>query len=230
MSVNKLDFTYIKQSKKGFTTFLNDVLQHIPDFYTLGLYTYLCSLPHNWQINRQQLMNHCGNGKHKVNDALAWLNKNHLIAYEQERDEKGLWITSSIVVKDGTEFIEKVVKNQSNSTEQPGHPETGSPDYRVTRKSATTNNIYNKNNNNNKNTEVIHKQEQKTKYVSCAKIYSEPRENINSYPQKTEPRCNLKYWEKGNPDFDKHHAEIEKAFSSQKQKSLEQSLTSFLKT
>lgn len=144
MSVQKLDFSYVKQSKKGFTTFLNEVVQNISNGFILGVYTYLSTLPPEWNVNRVHLSNHFKVGRDKINSALSWLNDNYLIEYKQNHDEKGKFLNSYIEVQDGLEFIENFNKNQTRSTGTLKTRLTANP---FNGKSAPINNINNINKN-----------------------------------------------------------------------------------
>lgn len=124
MSVDKLNFEYVRQSKKGFTTFLNEVIQNIPDQGMLALYIYLDSLPPNWQVNRQHLMNHFNIGRKKLGDQLKWLNDHYLIEYVQERNKDGTMGKCGIAVRDGVMFIEQIINKQQHDT---ALPEIGIP-------------------------------------------------------------------------------------------------------
>ena len=116
MSVEKLDFNYVRQSQKSFTTFLNDVIQNLHDLSVLGVYCYLSSLPQDWNINRKQLMNHFGIGINKIDNTLKWMKDNYLLEYSRERKENGTLGKGFIIIKDGVDFIEKVVKKQKDNT------------------------------------------------------------------------------------------------------------------
>ena len=104
MSVKKLEFNSVKQAKKGYTTFLNEVVQNISNGFILGVYTYLSTLPPEWEVNRVQLGKHFGVGRDKINDALSWLNNNYLIEYKQEHNDKGEFEKAYIEVQDGNEL------------------------------------------------------------------------------------------------------------------------------
>lgn len=117
MSVEKLDFSYVRQAQKSFTTHLNQVMQNIPDAFILGVYCYLSSLPHDWIVNRNHLMKHFDVGRDKIKNAMAWLNANFLIEYEQDRNLDNTFSKSLIVVKDGCDFIEKIINNQQHDSD-----------------------------------------------------------------------------------------------------------------
>lgn len=121
MSVEKLDFSYVRQEKKSFTTYLNEVIQNIRDGFVLAVYVYLASLPPEWKVNKKHLMLHFGVGREKISSALAWLRRHKLLEYERERNPDGTLASVGIAVKDGQDFIEEVINKQLLSTT---HPET----------------------------------------------------------------------------------------------------------
>jgi hypothetical protein len=112
MSVDKLDFEYIRQSKKGFTTYLNGVIQNIKNPVILGIYIFMDSLPPEWRINRQHLMKHFSIGRDKLDNCLKWMSDNKLIDYVRERRSDGTLGPVVIAVRDGTQFLEKIENNQ----------------------------------------------------------------------------------------------------------------------
>ncbi len=116
MSIEKLDFDYVKQSQKSFTTFLNEVLQQLPSAVVLGVYVYLSSLPPTWVVNKQHLMNHFKLGRDKVGDILKWMNDNHLLSYERDRNPDGTLGKVAIVIKDGKDFIEHINAKKEGTT------------------------------------------------------------------------------------------------------------------
>jgi hypothetical protein len=127
MSVKKLDFDSIRQSKKSFTTNFNEVIQNIPNAFYLGVYIYLSSLPTDWKVNIKQLMGHFSSGREKIQRTLKWLNDNELIDYIRIRDENGKFIKDpvdnfnhcAIEVQEGLKFIENTIKNQQLNTTIP---------------------------------------------------------------------------------------------------------------
>jgi hypothetical protein len=145
MSVQKLDFSIVKQAKRGFTTHLNEVVQNITEGFYLGVYVYLSSLPPTWNINRVQLGSHFDVGRDKINGALAWLNDHYLIEYKQEKDDLGIFGPTYIEVLDGLQFIENFNKNQTRSKNVSATLKTRATDYPGTGKSAPINNIIFKN-------------------------------------------------------------------------------------
>ncbi len=232
MSVQKLDFNRVRQSKRGFTTCLNDVIQNIPDAFVLGLYVYLSSLPPEWSVNRQQLMNHFKVGRDKIHKSLLWLKDNLLLTHHQERRKDGTLEESTIIIHEGWEFLEKLSTDQSAGLRvyrTPAEPASG--------KTAPINNIDNKKEIKRKrealsddfipdktNIEIATKlgvdlkteidsfknrwKGQKTQYefgrwLKNAKEHADRNKN-GKFKEKSQEVCStVKEWKKGNPDFDR---------------------------
>lgn len=165
MSVKKVDFHSVFQSKKSFTTNFNEVIQNIHDGFILGVYVYLSSLPPDWNVNINQLMSHFSVGRDKIKRTLSWLNKNQLIKYTRARNEDGTFYkppvdnsvqpcasTCAIEVQEGLTFIEKHKSNHIPKSNSSTRLKTQRVDNPAHGKSAPTNKIINKNTNNNKNT------------------------------------------------------------------------------
>lgn len=104
MSIEKLDSAKVRQEKIPFTMHLNYVLQNVRDATALAIWCYLTSLPDDWEVHRNQLMEHFNIGRDTLKKALAFLNKNYLIAYTQEKLENGTFGDHHIMVKSGHEF------------------------------------------------------------------------------------------------------------------------------
>jgi len=150
MSIEKLDFSSVKQANKLFTTYLNEVIQNIKDPTVIGLYCYLGTLPPTWDVNVTHLMNHFALGRDKVKRILTWLKNNHLLEYEQERNHKGSFVKWAIVIKDGFDFLIhhgliNTTIPKTSTMGLPTIPETQSLGNPVTGKSAPIKNIDNRN-------------------------------------------------------------------------------------
>jgi len=104
MSIEKLDVAKVRQEKIPFTMHLNYVLQNVRHPLALAIWVYLTSLPEDWEVHRNQLMEHFNVGRDKLKDALSYLNKNHLLEYSQDKLESGKFGNSHILVKSGHEF------------------------------------------------------------------------------------------------------------------------------
>ncbi len=128
MSIEKLDTAKIRQEKIPYTIHLNYVLQNVRHPLALAIWVYLTSLPEAWEVHRNQLMEHFGIGRDKLKDALAFLNKNYLIEYSQDKLDNGTFGTHHILVKNGSEF-EVIHRNatgglKNRRTEKPLDGET----------------------------------------------------------------------------------------------------------
>ena len=102
--IEKLDSAKIKQEKIPFTQHLNYVLQNLRDPVALAVWCYLTSLPDDWIVHRNQLMEHFGIGRDKLASALKCLHDNHLIEYVIDKNEKGKFESGHMMVKAGHEF------------------------------------------------------------------------------------------------------------------------------
>lgn len=118
MSIEKPDSARIRQEKIPFTQHLNYVLQHLRDPVALAIWCYLTSLPDDWEVRRNQLMEHFSIGRDKLATALKFLNDNHLIEYVVDKNEKGKIEAWHIMVKAGHEFevIHRSKSTPLNST------------------------------------------------------------------------------------------------------------------
>lgn len=142
MSVEKL---LITQEQKPFTTHLNIVLQNLNNAEALGVWCYLSSLPPDWVVSKEQLRNHFGIGRDKLDKIITHLRKKNLLIVQGIKDINGKFTHWSIHVLSGTEFIK-----DSQSTEKPytgsqytEKPPTGKPHQW---KTATTKEIKKKEN------------------------------------------------------------------------------------
>jgi hypothetical protein len=103
-TIEKLDSSRISQEKLPFTMHMNYVLQNVRQPLALAIWVYLTSLPDDWIVHRNQLMEHFDVGRDKLANALKYLNENKLIEYVQEKLNTGKFGDSQIFVKSGYEF------------------------------------------------------------------------------------------------------------------------------
>lgn len=130
MSVEKINFSSIKQSSKPFTTHFNSVLQNLHDVTALGIWCYLSSLPSGWKINKKQLRVQFGIGRDKLDSALAHLRAHNLLEIGRERRKNGTLGDSFMEVKCGYDFKtdnKDVQINQSTENQSTGKPDPGFP-------------------------------------------------------------------------------------------------------
>lgn len=119
MSIEKIDFSYVSQEKKKFTTHLNAVLQNLTDPAALGVWAYLSSLPEKWTVNKAHLRKHFNIGRDKMDRILSYLEKNNLLVTGQERLEDGRLGKGYIFIKCGYEFEEITYPQETPHTEKP---------------------------------------------------------------------------------------------------------------
>lgn len=127
----------LKQDIIPYTQHLTFVLQNLIDRSALGLWCYLTSLPQNWNVNRQHLINHFGCSGYSIDRDLKTLRDNKLLFNENKKDTLGRWHVSLIHIKAGKEFMEHI-RNQKvsenvekkytdNATVPPKNGETDNP-------------------------------------------------------------------------------------------------------
>jgi hypothetical protein len=167
MPVNKLDFNSVNQERKPYSMILNKLLQTIPDQGTLATYCYLCSLPPDWRVNKEQIMKRFGIGKDKLKSQLAWLSKNKLIKYITHRNSNGTVNSVGILVTDGIEFCENIQNDIDLYTDNltGGGQITRVANHPAGKSARNINNIY------------ITNKNKKTKALSTQKM-SNPRKKV----------------------------------------------------
>jgi hypothetical protein len=116
MSIQKIDFSIVKQEKKTFTTHFNSVLQNLRNPAALGLWAYLSSLPETWIINKAQLRKHFGIGRDKLDDLLHYLEKNDLLETGQLKGKDGKFGDGYIIIKCGYEFRNDCLNTDQNKS------------------------------------------------------------------------------------------------------------------
>lgn len=85
MSIEKLNFQKLVKENTPFTTIINSVVQNIDNAEAGFLWVYLCTLPPNWEVNKEQLKKHFNFGEKKIKSILSYLHKINLITYVQLR-------------------------------------------------------------------------------------------------------------------------------------------------
>jgi hypothetical protein len=103
-TIEKLDFKKVTHENKGFTTYLNIVIQNLHNPIALAIWCYLSSLPHDWDIDKSYLNRHFEIGRDVLNKALSCLKKAKLIEFVQMRNDDGTMGNGSILVKAGYDF------------------------------------------------------------------------------------------------------------------------------
>jgi hypothetical protein len=97
------DFSNLVLHDRGVTSHFNRLSQSIDDLEALGLYFYLCSLPPNWNINKEHLRKKFGIGIHKLDSILRILLACRLVEYVQEN--YGRFGKISLHILSGNEFV-----------------------------------------------------------------------------------------------------------------------------
>ncbi|CAH0415944.1 DnaD domain protein [Periweissella fabaria] len=79
----------IKKRDKGFTTLSNEIFKHGLSIQSVGLYSYLLSLPDDWDFYIDEIATHFKNGRDAIRKALEELEKTGFIKREQTRSANG---------------------------------------------------------------------------------------------------------------------------------------------
>lgn len=128
MSVEKL---VISKEMSSFTTLPNNVLQNLRNADALGLWVYLASLPPSWQFYKDQIREHFGIGRDKLEKLIFILREHNLLTIESVRDAQGRFVHWHMHILCGDGFAQ--VKTQEESSTSycasplPENPVTGKP-------------------------------------------------------------------------------------------------------
>lgn len=198
MSIAKLDSAKLKKSNLSFTLISTKVLQKITNTDALAIYCYLCSLPADWIIIKEQLKNHFKIGDKKIKNIFSYFVRSNLISYSRGREADGTLTEVEIHLHSGENFnefepfISQSVKNQDKFTtgaETDPVVSTGSIIHPVVSHPSggeALQNIY-------KN--IINKKETK----GASRFF-------HSKDEKQEIRSLVREWKPGNPDYDRFHS------------------------
>lgn len=183
MSIEKNIPSQLKHEQSQFTTLLNETINKIKDPAALGIYCYLASKPHNWEISTKNLMNHFGRGRDFINDRLKYLRTIGALIVNDVRDSQGRFISRETLLK------RTISDTTTLKTQSVDNPECG--------ESLTTNKRFKQNKDNKENTVDFDKSpsmEYKDNPLFM-RFYSR-------YPRKEKPRRAYQAFLKLKPDSD----------------------------
>ena len=103
-NIEKYDFNKAKRTKKPYAMILSDVVQKTNNIPATFIWIYLETLPEDWDINKNQIINHFGISEKTYRRHMAWLKASGLIEYRQERHEDGTFGDHDLIVLDGLNF------------------------------------------------------------------------------------------------------------------------------
>jgi len=114
-NIEKYDFDSFEKEQLPFTMIPNQVIQKTPHEFIkpVFLWVYLQSLPKDWTINKNQIMNHFGISERTYQRWMSWLNASSLIEYRQNRNKDGSFGEWKLVVLNGTKFSPDALSNRS---------------------------------------------------------------------------------------------------------------------
>ena len=117
MSIEKYQIDSFKKEHIpfDFTYLPNIVLQNFTH-ESLAIWAHLMSLPDDWIVNREYLMNKFKVGRDKLNRLLKVLHSNHLMSFEYLREADGTIKSVQMIIHNGSEYYKKIINNQETSS------------------------------------------------------------------------------------------------------------------
>lgn len=192
MSIEKLDSMKIKKSNISFTMISTKVLQSIKDAHSLALYVYLCSLPPDWIIQKEQIKKHFSLGDKRLKQIFSYFIRSKLLCYTQERNNDGTTQEIVIHLLCGDNFNEnepyiapkkyKLTPGSISASVAPVGSITAPPANGTCRSGA------------------LQKKYKATKEIKEKKVFAKLEKSKAGEAKQT-----AKFWERGNPDYDRCH-------------------------
>jgi hypothetical protein len=194
MSVEKMNFEKVIKENIPFTMVHTKVIQQITAHYLASaIWTYLLSLPPNWNVNKEHLKNMFKIGTGKLKEVMSFLKKCRLIEYVQERGQDGVLGKMAIRVLAGYDFV-LIEENKLYTDMATGGTKAGRPVNRTTGP-GTLQKIYNKNKTNKK--ENISCPSGDGRHIEKDHLYG--FENFwTLYPRKEKKKRVAKIWAQNN--------------------------------
>lgn len=131
MSVEKFIVT---KASINYTIIPNKVLQELKCAEALGVWVYLASKPPSWEFYKDQIRDHFGIGRDKLDNIFDMLKHINLIEIKAIRSTNGRFTHWILHVKSGDEFISTIKKDptinksiQNTDFQGSGLPEYGLP-------------------------------------------------------------------------------------------------------
>ncbi len=103
--IEKFEFLGVEHEQHASFQLDRYVVQNITDMCAGFIWTFLQSLPPNWEVNKYHLMRHFDIGEQKLKKHMAFLKKSDLIDYLLIRDKSGTIQGVKIKVLNGSKFV-----------------------------------------------------------------------------------------------------------------------------
>ncbi len=192
MSIEKLDSMKIKKANIPFTMISTKVLQSIKDAHSLALYVYLCSLPSDWIIQKEQIKKHFGLGDKRLKQIFSYFIRSKLLCYTQERNDDGTTKEVMIHLLCGENFDqnEPYIAQLKNKITGGAEIDPVVPVGSITAPPA----------NGTCGSGALQKKYKATKEIKEKKVFAKLEKS-----KANEPKQTAQFWEKGNPDYDRCH-------------------------
>lgn len=200
-TIEKLDLEKITDGNKGFTTYRTIVVQNIRDPIALAVWTYLASLPPDWTVLKSKVRDHFNIGINVLDRSLRILSKLNLILLNRQRNPNGTLGDSVINVKAGHDFT---LKHEIHTSGKKSPSDKGSNLTHENHRHG--NHAHGKQHLQKKHVQnKDFKEKNKTKSSLYKKAENQKRhafaDNMNQKACK--PKASSKFWEPGNPDYDR---------------------------
>lgn len=119
MSIVKNTPHILKHSGFSFTTILNKTLDLIQDPGSLGIYVYLASKPHDWQISEKNIQNRFDNGRDYVHARMAELKLLGLLKSTAIKGKDGRVLRWETILYSEPQNTENTLSGENHPTENP---------------------------------------------------------------------------------------------------------------
>lgn len=150
-NIEKYDFDCWEKEHLPYVMIPTHVIQYTPPRHidAVFMWIYFQSLPPDWKINKQHILEHFAISPRSYERRMAWLKRAQLVEYRHERTENGQFKQWRLIILNGTKFIPNIDDDHSvnngdlDDTHSANLPRSGSATAMAG--DAHTNTIYNTN-------------------------------------------------------------------------------------
>lgn len=211
MSVEKLsDDSKVYREGCPFTQIKNEIIEHIKDNDAYRIYSYLAAKSRDWVVVKEWTAKVCGVGERKAKQVWAYLRRCGLIEYHITRDDKGIIVKHDLKVLNGSKFLPDepfLCESKPTGAENAPLDDIHRCNYPPSGESTRVDFAPLLNKDLTKQDFALRKKE-KSFCVSENQKRANERKHDWAVPKPVneQPRQTTKFWEPGNPDYDRLHA------------------------